>query len=475
MQAVSVPQGAVPPHDLAAEESVLTSIIFDDTGLSLDEARGILGGKEAFYADQNGLIFEAACAVRDGGGTLDLVTIARYLRDVGKLDRVGGASYIASIMEAPVRRAAVREHAVIVRDRWRMRKLIAICERFKAEAYIGRLPATGVQGLLEEVESHVADVTHITHGEHLRPLSDYLGVVHDNVLAALQSGKEISGISTGFRDLDKQTTGMHDGDLTIIAGRPGMGKTAYMLSEALNVAKQGYAVPFFSLEMPALQLALRLVSMQSRIELTLLRGGKIRGSDGDRYQEAMQLLKQLPLFIDDSVALTVFDFRARVKKLQLAVAAGKYPNVTQQRVGSAYADYLQLMRGRGESREREIASISQGMKETAKVLGIPITIGSQLNREVEKRQNKEPQLSDLRESGAIEQDADKVIFPHRPGYFDPDDPTKRGWADIILAKQRNGPPGRVRLAFVAEYAVFQNYAHGYEDYGDIAEDPAYDQ
>jgi replicative DNA helicase len=303
---------------------------------------------------------------------------------------------------------------------------------------------------------------------------------------AAQRGGRVTGIETGFSDLDRRTAGLHDGDLYIVAGRPGMGKTAFVLNMAVNVAKPrrvalappedpyaeaaveepGYGVGFFSLEMPREQLASRMLASEARVDGSHVRSGTLRPEDWNRLTQAAAQLGRLPIFIDDTPALTLLDLRAKVRRLQAELKRGEGAG-TSQRLGLVVIDYLQLMQGRRDagSREQEISELSRGLKQLAKEMSVPVLALSQLNRSVETRttKDKRPQLSDLRESGAIEQDADTIMFIYRDDYYFRDSADK-GIAEIIVAKQRNGPTGSIKTKFTPEFVRFDNLARGEYDF-----------
>jgi replicative DNA helicase len=450
--------GRPPPADLDAEAAVLSAVLLDQTGATLDEVRATWGERKVLYSDSNQLIFEACCAVVDEGDALDIVTLATRLRAEGKLDRVGGTPYIGKIIDMTPYVANVGEHAQIVFDAYRARQAIALAKSTTMQGYSRPASATDLQRWLETIEVGFADIAHSSATARLRPISEYIAEVDSTVRNANQSASVVSGVTFGFAVLDARTTGAHDGDLVIIAGRPGSGKTALAIAMARRMAEAGYAVPFFSLEMPGAQLAMRLVSVESGINLLRLRSGRLDKSEWKPFNDAIAKLSTLPIFVDDTAAVGPFDLRAQTKRLQREVAAGRHPAATQNRLGAVYVDYLQLMSPARQmhSREQDIASISRDLKNLAKQLAIPVLALAQLNREVERRPDKRPQLSDLRESGSIEQEADSVMFVYRPAMYKPDDPALEGWAEICVAKQRNGPTGVEKLAFDGKTARFEN-------------------
>lgn len=451
----------MPPHNLYAEAAVLSAVMLDASGAKLDDLRSVIQ-PPAFYSRANGLIFEAICELADRGDKVDPITILQLLREQKKDGQVGGASYVAQLIDATPAVANVQDHARILREHWRVRQAISLAQRVAAEGYtsIGA-NAEGVQKWLEGCEVAIADLVHVHEARALVPIS----VVLDETtvqLDAIKSGGA-AGVPTGFKEVDAQTTGLHDGDFYIVAARPGMGKSAYALGMAHRVALAGYAVPFFSLEMPRVQLGTRLVAMDARIDLQRMRERTFPSAERFKADTSIKALRNLPLFIDDSAVLTPLDVKARVKRLLREIAGGKHPGVTTGRIGAVFIDYLQLMRPAREtySREQDVASIGRDLKSLAKILGVPVIALCQLNREVEKRQDKRPQLSDLRESGGLEQEADAVFFIYRPSYYDKGkDAALKGWAEIITAKQRNGPTGSSRVAFREDCTRFDDLQPG---------------
>lgn len=451
----------MPPHNLEAEAAVLSSVILDASGAKLDEVRAILP-VQAFYADAHNRIFDAVCEIADQGEKVDIVTVAQRLRDSGRDKQVGGIPYLAQLTDATPAVANVAEHARIVREHYRVRQAITVAQKRAAEGYASvAKDSQSVQKWLEEWEAEVADLTHVHEQRMLVPLADVLDETKSMLQAIRQGGA--AGVPTGFTAVDSQTTGLHDGDLYIVAGRPGMGKTSYGLGVADRIADAGYAVPVFSLEMPRVQVGMRLVAMDARLNLKTLREGKLSNAEQIKLDLSLKALRGRPIFVDDSAVITPLEIKARVKRLQREIAAGKHPAVTKRRIGAVAIDYLQLVHPSrpSHSREQDVASIGRELKQLAKQLGVPVIALCQLNREVEKRTDKKPQLSDLRESGAIEQEADAIFFIYRPSYYDrTNDPALRGWAEIMVAKQRNGPTGTVKVAFKEDCTRFDNLQPG---------------
>lgn len=450
----------IPPHNVDAEAAVLSAVMLDTSGSKLDEVRAIVSS-QTFYAEAHKRIFDAICEIADQGEKVDVVTVAQRLRATGRDKHVGGIQYLAQITDATPAIANVAEHARILREHFRVRQAIALAQKRAAEGYSTPTDAQSVQKWLEDWEAELAELTHVNEQRMLVPLVDVLDETR-SVLHSIRHGGA-AGVPSGFTLVDAQTTGLHDGDLYIVAGRPGMGKSGYGLSIAARIADAGYAVAIFSLEMPRVQLGMRLLAMDARVNLKTLREGKLSYTEQTQLDLSLKALRDSPLFLDDSAIITSLEIKARVKKLQRELDAGKHPGATQRRIGAVVVDYLQLVRPTREShsREQEVASIGRDLKQLAKTLGVPVIALCQLNREVEKRTDKRPQLSDLRESGAIEQEADAIFFIYRPSYYDrTNDPALKGWAEIIVAKQRNGPTGTVKVAFREDCTRFDNLEPG---------------
>ena len=449
-----------PVCNLDAESAVLSAVMLDPTGNVLDEVRPMLDTGEPFYSTANQLIYRAVVSLDADGKTFDPVAVMQRLHDEKRDHQAGGSPYLAQIIEGTPTAGDPREHARIVRDLWRRRQVIALAVSTAARARhdVGT-SADEVQLFMEDFEAAAGDLAHTHHDSTLEPIKDVLMRVGDSI-TAIQNGTATPGIETGIRLLDDRLGGLRDGDLNYIAARPGMGKTAYALDMARREAQDGYAVPFFSLEMPADQLAMRIIATDAKLDLNKLRRARLSRTEWNRYAESMQRIAKLPIFIDDTAAITPLEIRARLKRLAREVARGQHPAATKGRLGSAIIDYVQLVhpvRSTG-SREQDVASISRDLKLAAKLLRLPLVALCQLNRKLESRVDKRPQLGDLRESGALEQDADTVLFLFRPGYYDAKDPSLQGWAEIIIGKQRNGPTGVVRVGFDAKCARFDNLA-----------------
>jgi replicative DNA helicase len=483
--------GRVPPNDLDAEATVLSAVLLSSE--AFDEIQEILR-PEYCYSNANRLILETVFELQASGRPVDMVAVAGRLRDRGKLPQVGGTPYIAQLVDATPAVAHVGAHALTIREKWRLRQLIQACQQFAAEGY-GH-PGE-VQSFIDRAEQAVFDIARIPEGTTVVPIKSAIVDAFKVLSAASQHGGGISGVPSGFTELDRKTSGMHKGDLFVVAGRPGMGKTALVLNIAVNVARPrrvavaelpdpfgeapvetpGLGCAYFSLEMPKEQLAARLLASEARVDLSRIRSGQPKAEDWNRLTEAAARLGRMPIWIDDTPALSLLELRAKVRRLQAELKRGTSEQPSGEGLGLVVVDYLQLMQGRRDapSREQEISELSRGLKQLAKEMQVPVMALSQLNRSVETRtaKDKRPQLSDLRESGAIEQDADTILFIYRDEYYFRDESVDRGIAEIIIAKQRNGPTGIVKTKFSSEYTRFDNLTRGeYEEFDDYADGPA---
>ncbi|MGK4002298.1 replicative DNA helicase [Sorangium sp. So ce1036] len=478
--------GRVPPHDLDAEAAVLSAILLHRD--ALDRVLEILKA-EHFYSEANSRIYEAAQELAAAGTPIDIVSVASWLRDRERLAQVGGAAYLAQLADATPAVAHVAAHARVVYEKWRVRQLIATCQRVAAEGY-GDVGV--VQEFIDGAEQAVYQLARTPQGTTTQPLAQVLKAAFEQITAAAERGDRITGISTGYEKLDAKTAGLHDGDLTIVAARPGMGKTSFVLNLAVNVAsprtvsspgpdeaghgverhEPGFGAAVFSLEMPREQLATRMVCSEGRVDVGKLRQGFLQPDDWRRLTEAASFLSTLPIWIDDTPAISLLELRAKVRRIQAEYDRPPGDGSSGRRVGLVVIDYLQLMKGRDgvSSREQEISEISRGLKQLAKELKVAVIALSQLNRAVETRttKDKRPQLSDLRESGAIEQDADNIIFIYRDEYYNAETTNQKGIAELIVAKQRNGPTGKVLTRFTSSCTRFDNLAPG--DYPDMVDD-----
>lgn len=431
-----------------------------------------------FYSDSNKLIFKAMSELAAEGKPFDLVTVAAYMRNAGSLDRAGGTPYLAQLSGATPAVANVTTHAQIIKDRWQARQLILQCHTFAASAYTCSEPSLS---LIQEAEQKLGELASKGVGSELVhisvPLQSEIRLRQDLRDAGVFGGG--TGTSTGFPKLDNMAGGLYDSDLIVAAGRPGMGKTALVMNIIMNLARARAsgelpeASAFFSLEMPREQLALRFACAESGVDFSKARKNYLTEEEWSKLLAAAESLARAPIWIDDTPAITVLDVQARARKLQRDIAAGR-ASVPCSRLKLVVLDYMQLaqgVRGKNDNREREVASISSGMKRMAKELDVTAFAVSQLNRGVERKSgDKRPELSDLRESGAIEQDADGVWFVFRESYYDPE--AAPGEAELIIRKQRNGATGTVYFTFQAESMRFLERAPS--TYDDLSDDFAED-
>ncbi|MCQ8897159.1 replicative DNA helicase [Limnobacter humi] len=439
----------VPPHSLEAEQSVVGGLLLDNQ--AWDRIGDVIRADD-FYRYDHRLIFEHIAKLIDNSRPADVITVYEALQSSGKADDVGGLAYLNTLATNTPSAANIRRYAEIVRDRAVLRRLITIADEICTSALNPQGKDT--KAILDEAESKIFKIAEdgARGAGGFQELQPVLGKVVERIdeLYHRDNQDDITGISTGFADLDAKTSGLQPGDLIIVAGRPSMGKTAFSLNIGEHVAvEEGHAVAVFSMEMAATQLAMRLLGSVGRLDQHRLRTGRLNDEDWPRLTYAVEKMQNAQLFIDETPALSPMEVRARCRRL--ARQCGQ--------LGLIIIDYLQLMGSSspGENRATEISEISRSLKGLAKELGCPVIALSQLNRGLEQRPNKRPVMSDLRESGAIEQDADVILFIYRDEVYNPDSPDK-GTAEIIIGKQRNGPIGAVRVTFLGQYTKFENYA-----------------
>jgi len=444
----------IPPHSVEAEQAVLGGLLLDNS--TWDAIADRLGAED-FYRRDHQQIFAAIAELSARAEPSDAVTLAEYLSAKGLSEETGGLAYLAGLARDTPTAANIRAYADIVRERSLLRRLIRVSGEIAASAYDseGR-PASD---LVDEAERRVFEIAESGRrtGSGFVPLRDILGATIDRLDLLNQTQGQLTGVSTGYNDLDRMTAGLQPGDLIIVAGRPSMGKTTLALNIAENAAIAGNrAVAVFSMEMSREQLSMRMISSLGRVDQSHLRTGNFGDEDWARINSAIAQMKVAPIYIDDSGALTPTEVRARARRLARESKDG---------LGLIVIDYLQLMQvpGTKENRATEISEISRSLKALAKELKVPVIALSQLNRSVEQRTDKKPVMSDLRESGAIEQDADLIMLIYREEVYEPETPRK-GIADIIVAKQRNGPTGEIHLTFLGKYTRFENLATGDYDF-----------
>ena len=436
----------MPPHSIEAEQAVLGGIFLDkDAWLKVVERiRG-----EDFYREDHRIIFNAIAALEGDGKPYDIVTVAEWLESHQQLDQAGGLSYLAALAENTPSASNIAAYADIVRKRSILRQLIRVTSEISENVFnpMGRTS----DEILECAEQSIFEIAEQENRgrRNYHQINSLLSDALDRIDELFRKKNPITGVETGYEDFDEKTAGLQPSDLIIIAGRPSMGKTALAVNIAENAAiKNNLSVAIFSMEMSGEQLAMRMLASLARIDQQKIRTGKLTSDDDwARLVATVSMMQDKKIFIDDTPALTPAELRARCRRL-----------VKEHGLDLVIIDYLQLMQvpGTKENRATEISEISRSMKAMAKELKVPVVALSQLNRSLEQRPNKRPMMSDLRESGAIEQDADLIVFIYRDEVYNEDSPDK-GKAEIIIAKQRNGPIGTVNLTFLAQYTRFENY------------------
>ncbi|WP_372717074.1 replicative DNA helicase [Immundisolibacter sp.] len=439
----------VPPHSIEAEQSVLGGLLLEHAAWELVADRVTA---DDFYRQDHRLIFEAIRGVQDLGQPCDLITVSERLEQLEELERAGGMAYLGLLAGGVASAVNVATYADIVRERSIARHLIEVGSQIADSGFHPQ--GRSIAELLDEAEGRVFEIA--DRGARARSgfesIKDLLPAAVERLEKLYRSGVPLTGLSTGFSDLDRMTSGLHPAEMVIVAGRPSMGKTSFAMNMVESVAiRAGQPVAVFSMEMPAEQLALRMISSLGRVDAHRVRTGQLHEDDWPRVTSAVTLLGEANIFIDDTPALSPLDLRARARRLK-----------RQHGLGLIVVDYLQLMQvpGAKENRATEISDISRSLKALAKELSVPVMALSQLNRSLEQRPNKRPVMSDLRESGAIEQDADLILFIYRDEVYN-EDSADKGKAEIIIAKQRNGPIGHLHLAFLGAYTRFEDLAYDY--------------
>ena len=441
----------VPPHSVEAEQSVLGGLLLDNA--AWDRITDVLGDED-FYRFDHRIIWQHISRLIGLARPADVVTVNESLASAGKADDVGGLAYLNALAHNTPSAANIRRYAEIVRERSMLRKLVSVADEISAAAFNPQ--GKEARQLLDEAESRVFQIAQegsrgVSGFQDIQPLLTQV-VERIDELYHREGGSDITGVPTGFTDLDRMTSGLQAGDLVIVAGRPSMGKTSFSMNIGEHVAiEQGLPVAVFSMEMGAVQLAMRMVGSVGMLDQQRMRTGKLTADDWPRLTHAVQQVQEAQIYIDETPALNSMEVRARSRRL--ARQCGQ--------LGLIIIDYMQLMSANssGENRATEISEISRSLKGLAKELNCPLIALSQLNRSLEQRPNKRPVMSDLRESGAIEQDADLILFIYRDEVYNPDSPDK-GTAEIIVGKQRNGPIGSVRLTFQGASTRFLNFSTG---------------
>ncbi|APS00925.1 replicative DNA helicase [Pajaroellobacter abortibovis] len=478
---VNIPsvEGRIPPHDLEVEAAVLSAIMIDSS--TLDKLLEFLKA-EHFYSEAHRRIFEACVELKSVGQPVDVVQVGSWLKSRNRIQQIGGMAYLTEVLNAAPVLVNAASYAQTIYEKWRIRQLIMTCQRVAAQGY---LDYGDSQSFIDQAEQAVYEIARTQRANQVEKLLDVMKRTFKQISDASARGERITGLATGFDRYDRLTAGLHQGDLTILAARPGMGKTSLALNIGVNVARPrfyedphtqqrweepGWGVLVFSLEMPREQIANRMLCSEARVNVSKLRAGGQTREDWNRLTQAAAELGRLPIWVDDTPTLSLLELRAKVRRLQAEYDKMDESGKRIQRIGLVIVDYLQLMKGRDgiNSREQEISEISRGLKALAKELSLPVIALSQLNRAVETRseKSKRPQISDLRESGAIEQDADNICFIYREDYYNKETNAVRSIAELIIAKQRNGPTGFVKVRFDREYARFDNLAEG-EDMNEL--------
>jgi replicative DNA helicase len=431
----------LPPQNIEAEQSVLGGILIENS--ALNRVLEILT-EEDFYRDSHQRIFQALIDLSEKNEPADLITLTNELKTSKLLDDIGGPSYLASLIDMVPTAANIEYYARIVKEKATLRKLIDAATQIVTQSYSD---SGDIDAFLDEAEQAIFRISEHKVKPSFYHMKDVVKESFKTIEKLYEKKELITGIPSGFKDVDRLTAGFQNSDLIIVAGRPSMGKTSYCLDVARYAALETETpVAVFSLEMSKEQLVLRLLCSEAMVEAQKLRSGFLRESDWPKLTLAAGNLADAPIFIDDTAAISVLEVRAKARRLK-----------ADRNLGLVIVDYLQLMRGRGkaERREQEISEISRSLKALAKELAIPVIAISQLSRRTEERPRQRPQLADLRESGAIEQDADVILFVYREEVYR-EDPSNEGVAEIIIGKQRNGPTGTIRLTFLKEFTTFKD-------------------
>ncbi|MGO8988441.1 MAG: replicative DNA helicase [bacterium] len=437
----------LPPQHIEAEQSVLGGILIENE--AINRVMEFLDAGD-FYRDAHRKIFDALINLSERDEPADLITLTNELRKIDQLDSIGGASYLASLIDSVPTAANIEYYARIVKEKAILRKLIQTSTEIITQSYEDR---GDVEGFLDEAERAIFEISEKRVRPSFYPIREIVKQSFTTIERLFKKKEAVTGVPSGFKELDRMTAGFQPSDLIIIAGRPSMGKTAFCLDVAEYAAIENkIPVAIFSLEMSKEQLVIRMLCSQANVEGTRLRTGYLTESDWPKLTIAAGNLSEAPIYIDDTAALSALELRAKARRLK-----------SEYGLGMVIVDYLQLMKGRSrvESRQQEISEISRSLKALAKELNIPVIAVSQLSRKTEERTGNRPQLSDLRESGAIEQDADLILFIYRDEVYNrAEDNPNRGKAEVIIGKQRNGPIGKIDLAFLDKFTTFKDLYRG---------------
>ena len=431
---------SAPPHSAEAEESVLGAVLLsaDAANIALEKLH-----PEDFYIPAHQSIFEAITSLFDGNQPIDAVTVSEALRRIDALDRSGGPAYLAQLLDTVPTASNIEHYASIVEEHALRRRL----QRVGGDVtQLATRMDDDIASVLDRAEQSVFAVSERRVGDGLAPIDPLLGPAIERAEELNRRGSEVTGLPTGFRDLDRKLAGLHPSNLLIVAARPGMGKSTLALNIAQNAAVNDMPVAIFTLEMSREEVVSRMLCASGRIDSQRLRSGQLGEADFTKLSNAASILYKKPIYVDDSPGLTVTEIRAKCRRMK------RRPGLSL-----VVVDYLQLMQGSGqENRQQEIAAISRSLKNLARELDVPIMALSQLNRSMEQREDKRPRLSDLRESGSLEQDADVVMFIYRHEYYHPEAQETRGIAEIAIAKHRQGATGRIDMTFLPEFTLFSD-------------------
>ncbi|MDD3267118.1 MAG: replicative DNA helicase [Burkholderiales bacterium] len=447
-----------PPHSIEAEQFLIGGILLDEH--AYEYIAGALFYKH-FYRKEHQIIFEHIVKLRSENKNADAITVAESLKMANQLEYVGGLEYLHNLVDSTASSSNVSSYAEIIRERFILRELISASNVISDNAYSPK--GRNIDQLLDESEQKIFNIKDLNSSN--KQFADFRQLMDEVVTKMMQAAQNpnsggITGIATHYHELDNYTSGLQRGELIIVAGRPGMGKTTFALNVAENIAIENkLPVAVFSLEMPGVQLVQRILSSRARVDSKMMKSGDLSHDEMDRIYLAMNELKDAPFHIAESTGINVIDLRARVRRLHDKVG----------KLGLIVIDYVQIMSGMSSgpnsNRAQEIAEISRSLKTLALELEVPIILLSQLNRDVESRTDKRPNISDLRESGALEQDADIILLLYRDDYYNREDSKDKGVAELNVAKNRSGETGTIKLAFLSQYTRFENLMYQYEDGG----------
>ncbi|NLJ57559.1 MAG: replicative DNA helicase [Tissierellia bacterium] len=433
--------GKIPPHNAEAEQTVLASAMIDH--IAVEKVINLLSYDD-FYFEANKEIYDSIKQIHLQNIPVDIVTVSEELKKRGKIDYVGGFEYLAQLTENIITSKNVEAYCNIIREKSTLRKLISASNEILEKSY---KEDDDVQKIIELAESRIFAVSQNRSTNSFAEIQDVLMTVFNQLEERAKSQGNITGLTTGYTDLDRMTSGLQKSDLILLAARPSMGKTALALNIAMNAVKTGASVAMFSLEMSKEQYVQRIISMESMVDSTKLRTGDLDDDDWTRLISTMSAISSYKIYIDDTPSVSLFELMSKCRRLKI-----------EKGLDLIIVDYLQLMTygGRTDSRQQEISNISRGLKSIARELDCPVMALSQLSRAPELRNDHRPIMSDLRESGAIEQDADVVMMLYRDEYYYKEESDRKGITDVIIAKQRNGPVGTVELAWIGQYTKFGN-------------------